>query len=99
MIYARNIKFEILDGKDKEFTTLFNNEILPLLKKQEGFREEMVMVKEHVGVGISLWNSKESLEKYNTTVYPDVAKKLTPVLKGQPMIDVYHVTGGTINMN
>ena len=99
MIFARRVSFDILPGKDTEFKSVLNNEILPLLKKQDGFRDEMVLLKENHGMGISLWRTRENINTYNTTVYPEVAKKLTPYLKSQPMVEVYEVTHGTINLN
>lgn len=99
MVFARRVTFDITPGKDQEFRTLFNNEILPLLKKQDGFRDEMVLVKENHGMGISLWKSRENINAYHTTVYPEVARKLTPVLKGEPTVEVYEVASATINLN
>lgn len=99
MVYARNIKFEVHPEKTKEFNTFFNSDILPLLKKQEGFREEMLLFRENKGMGISLWNTRENIEKYNTTVYPEISKKLTPFLTGQPTVEVYELTTGTLNLN
>lgn len=99
MMYARNVRFEIQPGKVKDFNTTFNNDILPILKKQDGFRDEMLLVRETKGMGISLWNTREQIEKYQTTVYPEISKKLTPFLTGQPTIEVFELTSGTIHQN
>ena len=44
MQYARNVHFQIKPGKEKEFTTLFENEVLPMLRKQNGFQNELTLV-------------------------------------------------------
>ena len=99
MVFARRVSFDIVPGKDSEFKTVLNNEILPLLKKQDGFRDEMVLLKENHGMSISLWKSRENINAYNTAVYPEIAKKLAPYFKAQPTVEVYEVTHGTINLN
>ena len=41
MRFARDVQFQIKNGKEKEFTTLIENEVIPTLKKQPGFEQEL----------------------------------------------------------
>ncbi|GEM_PF-7129872 len=59
----------------------------------------MVLVKDHSGMGISLWKTRENINTYNITAYPEVAKKLTPFLKTPPTVELYEVASATINLN
>jgi hypothetical protein len=43
---ARSVRFDIATNKNDEFHTLFKNEILPILKKQDGFKDELLLVKD-----------------------------------------------------
>ena len=79
-----------------EFTKLFQSDVLPLLKQQKGFKEEVMLVDRDRGVGISLWDDRSSAESYQTTGYPSVLRKLSPVIDGTPRIETYEVAATTL---
>ena len=91
MRYARNVHFQIKPGKDQEFTKLLNSEVLPLLKKQQGFRTEIALMNGPHALGISVWEDRQSAEQYAKATYPDVLKTLTPVIEGTPQVETYDV--------
>ncbi len=89
MKFARNVTFHIKDGKEKEFTNLFEKEVVPMLRKQSGFLEEVTLVNPKNAIGISLWDNRQSAETYQTALYPQVLAKLSPVIDGTPKVDIY----------
>ncbi|CAN5345611.1 hypothetical protein BH18GEM1_BH18GEM1_11710 [soil metagenome] len=96
--YTRNVRFEIKPGKGQEFKTTFDKDIMPLMKKQAGFRGELALVNEdNRGIGISLWDSREHAEEYRTNTYPKVLETLKPVLEGTPSVEIYEVAGTTLS--
>jgi quinol monooxygenase YgiN len=97
MQFARNVHFQIKNGKEKEFTTLFENEVIPMLRKQNGFRNELTLVNPDGAVGISLWEDRKSAETYNTSTYPQILAKLNPVIVGTPTVKTYDVTATTLH--
>jgi len=96
MQFARNIRFQIKPGKEKEFTTHFENEVLPMLRKQSGFRNEFTLVNPDGAVAISLWEDRKSAETYNTSTYPQILEKLNPMIVGAPKVETYDVTTTTL---
>ena len=96
MKFARNVHFQIKNGKEKEFTTLFETEVMPLLKKQSGFREEMTLLNKNGNLGISVWDDRKSAETFQTTTYPGILKTLGPVIEGTPTVDTYEVANSTL---
>ena len=96
MKFARNVHFQIKNGKEQEFTTLFENEVIPLLKKQSGFREEMTLLNKNGNLGISVWDDRKSAETFQTTTYPGILKTLGPVIEGTPTVDTYEVANSTL---
>jgi heme-degrading monooxygenase HmoA len=96
MKFARNVHFQIKNGKEKEFTTLFENEVIPLLKKQSGFREEMTLLNKNGNLGISVWDDRKSADAYQTTAYPGILKTLGPVIEGTPTVDTYEVANSAL---
>lgn len=96
MNFARNVHFQIKNGREKDFNTLFTNEVLPLLKKQEGFKQELMLVNRSAAVGISLWDDRKHADAYQTSTYPKIVEKLTPVLEGTPRVETYDVGATTL---
>ena len=96
-MFARNVNFQVKTGMEKDFLKVMNADVLPLLKTQDGFREELTLVTGDRGLGISVWNDKVSAEKYATTVFPDVLKKLTPYLTAAPKVDLCEVGATTLH--
>ncbi len=89
MRFARNVSFQIKTGKEREFTTLFEKEVVPMLRKQSGFLEEVTLVNPKNAVGISLWDNRQSAEAYQTAMYPQVLAKLGGVIDGTPKVETY----------
>ena len=89
MTYARNVHFTVRNGKVDEFNRLMNTEILPLLKNEKGFRQDLTLLGSNTGMSISVWDDRACAETYNTKTYPEVLKKLNPVLEGTPRVDTY----------
>jgi len=96
MQYARNVHFQIKNGKVKEFTTLFENEVIPMLRQQSGFQNELTFVNLDEAVGVSLWDDRKSAEAYQASTYPKILAKLNPVIVGTPTVKTYDVTATTL---
>ncbi len=96
MSYARNVSFQIKTGKEKELATLLDASVLPMLRKQTGFKHELAMTQGNRFVGISLWADKSSAETYATAGYPEVLKTLGPVIEGTPKVEGFVVTMSTL---
>ena len=89
MRFARNVQFRIKTGKEQEFNGLFEKEVLPMLRKQEGFQEEVTLVDPKGVHAISLWDNRKNADAYQTTTYPQVLAKLTTVIEGTPTVETY----------
>jgi len=90
-MYARNVSFGLKPNMQAEFTRTLESQILPLLHKQKGFKEEITMCSSGSAdtVCISLWESKADADHYNTNIYPEVLKTLTKVIEGTPRVLTY----------
>jgi len=96
MKFARNVQFEIKPGQSKEFNRVMNAEVLPLLKKQNGFSEELTLLHQDKGISISVWKDQASADAYVLSTYPEILKKLNPMLTGAPRVDTYAVTASQL---
>ena len=96
MKFARNVHFQIKSGKEQEFTKVFESDVLPMLRKQPGFKDELTLIEGTHGLGISLWDDRNSAETYKTAGYPRVLEKLNPVIEGTPRVETYQVAMSTL---
>jgi hypothetical protein len=82
-----------------EFTQRLEKDILPLLRKQQGFRDEITLVGQGgtEAFGISLWDKAENAEAYNRGTYPEVAKLLASVVDGPPQVETFDVANSTFH--
>lgn len=94
--YTRNVQFDIKPGKSQEFTSTMEKEIVPLMKKQDGFRGELALVNENHAIGISLWDSQKHAEAYRTNTYPKVLETLKPVIQGTPSVENFDLAVTTL---
>jgi|ERR1700681_2118044 len=98
-MFARHVTMHLKPNTRAEFTKAIENEILPLLKKQHGFRDEIVFVAPGSGteaVAISLWDKKEDAEAYLRSSYPDVLKALAKVVDDTPEVRNFEVGHSTL---
>jgi heme-degrading monooxygenase HmoA len=99
-MFARNLAIHLKPNSLSEFTRIFDTEVLPMLRKQTGFQDEIAFSTSPTGtdlIAISLWDTKDHAEAYNTTAYPEVLKSLNKVLDGAPKVRVSDVISSTIH--
>jgi hypothetical protein len=84
-----------------DYTRVFDKDVLPLLRKQNGFKDEITLA----GPGgvdvttISLWENKKDADTYNTNTYPTVLKTLARFIEGTPQVHTYDVVSSTFEMH
>ena len=86
---ARSVRFDIAADKNEEFHTLFRNEVLPILKKQDGFKDELLLVQDQHVLAISVWNDMDSARRYESATYPQLDKTLRPVMSGKATVETF----------
>jgi hypothetical protein len=98
-MYARNVTFRIKPNMQPDYTHTFENQILPLLRKQKGFREEITLCNpgSPEAVSISLWEHKGDADNYNTSVYPEVLKFLAKTIDGTPRVQAFETVVSTFH--
>ena len=96
-MFARTVRMQLKPNSVAEFTGLVEKEIIPLLRKQQGFRDEITFVPADGkdAVAISLWEQKENAEAYSRGTYPEVLKALAKVVEGTPQVQPSEVSNST----
>ena len=98
-MFARNVRLQLKPNMTAQFTQTLEKEVLPMLRKQEGFRDEVDFVVPNgtEAISISFWQSKENAEAYNRSTYPEVLKALNKVVEGSPQLQTYEVSNSTFH--
>ena len=96
-MYSRNVSFKLKAKSAVEFTRILEGEIIPLLRRQRGFEDEIsfVSAERNEAVAISLWDKKDDAEAYNRKTYPEVLKALSRVIEGAPKVEIFEVGNST----
>jgi heme-degrading monooxygenase HmoA len=97
-MFARNVHLQLKPNTATQFTEMLEKEVLPLLRQQPGFQEEIAFIGPNGNdvYAISFWESKEKAEQYGRATYPNVLKTLGKVVQGTPEIGGYEVCTSTI---
>ncbi len=98
-MYARNVTLHLKANSAAEFTRTLETDVLPVLRKQNGFKDEITFLAPDGGeaVAISLWERKENAEAYGRDTYPAVLQTLSKVIEGTPTVGAYEVSNSTFH--
>ena len=96
-MFARHVTVQLKADSATKFNSLIEKEILPLLRKQKGFRDEITLVapERSLALAISLWDTKGDADAYHRATYSDVLKTLTKLIEGTPKVETFEVANST----
>ena len=80
------------------FATPVEKEVIPMLRKQSGFRDELTLVNKDGSLGIGLWDDRKSADAYQTAAYPQILAKLNHLVDGTSKVETYEVGASTLQI-
>jgi len=97
-MFTRVVELKAKSGKARELAQTINNKVLPILQRQMGFMDEMVLVSDiesdHI-LALSFWNSRQDAERYNQEQYPKVNEIISDIVDSAPVIKTFNVDMST----
>lgn len=98
-MYARRVSINLKPNSVPEFTRILENEVIPALRKQKGFQDEITMVVPNGTKvqAISLWDKADNATAYSHGAYADVVKMLSKVVEGTSTVETYEVSNSTFH--
>lgn len=98
-MFTRHVIMELKPNTAAEFTDIVEGKIIPLLRKQKGFRDEITFVApdRSEAIAISFWDTKEAAEAYDVSGYPEVLKTLTNLVQGTPRVGTAELATSTLH--
>jgi heme-degrading monooxygenase HmoA len=96
-MFVRNVSIKLKPDTSTEFAKTFESEILPLLRKQSGFQNEITYSNDKTYVNaVSIWDSKQSADTYDKNAYPQVLKAVEKFIDGEPKVRTGEVLSSTV---
>ncbi|MGA7295670.1 MAG: hypothetical protein WBW85_24295 [Terriglobales bacterium] len=95
---ARKVSARLKPNSLAEFTHLMEREILPWLRKQDGFLDLIVLTvsgSREVAT-ITFWDHTANAQSYNTDGYPEAHKILSALLDRTPYVKTFEVVSSTL---
>ena len=96
-MFARHVSIRLKSNVLSDYTRTFENDTLPLLRQQKGFKDEITL--SNPGsldvIAISLWDSKANAETYNTNTYPQVLRTFEKLIDGAPKVQTFESVTST----
>ena len=98
-MFTRHVVIQLKPKTAPEFTRLIETEVIPMLRKQKGFLDEVTFISPDLteAVGNSFWETKADADAYNRTGYAEVMKVLEPVVNGTPTVGTANVSNSTFH--
>jgi len=98
-MFARIVTCSVQTAKIDDFRRLLNDQLLPLVQSQPGFVENLEALDPRTGrfSCTTLWQSRSDVENYDNGVFPEVAAKMSPLLKGNPVVETLPVENSSIH--
>lgn len=98
-MYARCVSLTLTPKGRAEFTNKLEAEIIPLLRKQKGFQDEITFIAPvgNEALAVSLWDSKDNAEIYHRGTFVEVTKILSKLVEGTPQVETYEVANSTMH--
>lgn len=96
-MFVRQVKAHFKPEKFDMFNKRFEKEVIPMLKKQAGFRDELTFFdkdKDEV-YSMSFWDTKQNAEMYARDLYPSIHKKMEDTLEDMPQVRSFEVANST----
>ena len=93
-MFTRIVEVATKSGKARELSTIINDKVLPILKKQAGFVDEMLLFETtnpNRGVGLSFWKRQEDAERYHREVFPQLVESLRHFIETAPTVRSFNL--------
>jgi len=97
-MYTRVVETISKQGRARELCHAIDEKVLPILRKQAGFVDEVVMVSDtepnHV-IAVSFWKTRQDAERYEREQFDNAKKAIQQMFESTPVIRPYDVHTST----
>jgi quinol monooxygenase YgiN len=99
-MFTRIVELRAKPGKTDELCRAAGEKVLPFLKKQQGFQDEIVLVSNtdpNRVLAQSFWSRREDAERYHRERFSQIAEMLRPLCESEPVVSTFDVSTSTVH--
>ena len=97
-MYTRAVELTTKPGKAHELATTIQEKALPILKKQSGFVDEVVLISDTDSnrvIGLSFWQNKADAERYHREQFPKIHEMVKHLVETDAVVRTFDVHSST----
>jgi hypothetical protein len=96
-MFARIVTMRPKGNTILQLTKALEEKVLPVLRKQDGFEDEVCLVSpdSKKAIVISFWQRQEQADKYAAVAYPQILESVKHLLEETPVLKSYDVLSST----
>jgi heme-degrading monooxygenase HmoA len=96
-MFGRHVTMKLKVKSAAELTRINDSKIIPLLRRQKGFRDASLFIAPggFEAIANSSWDTREDAQAYHTAGYPEALKHLSNVIEGTPIVESFEVADST----
>ena len=98
-MFAHNVTVHLKSNMHSDNNRTLENDVLPLLRKQKGLKDEISL--SNLGstdaISISRWDSRANADAYNINHYPEVLRTLAKMIDGMPKVNTFETVTSTVH--
>ena len=99
-MFTRVVEVSAKTGKGREVCSIIRDKILPILRNQAGFVDEITLVSDQNPdrvVALSFWKSREDAQRYHTQQFQTVSNLIRGHLETDPRVETYDLEISTVH--
>jgi heme-degrading monooxygenase HmoA len=98
-MYTRRLVMNLRPESAQELTRVTEAEIIPLLRRQKGFRDVVTSIapERSQAASDSYWETKEDAEEYHRAGHQESLKSLVNVVVGLPRVETFEISNSTFH--
>ena len=98
-MYARTVSMIVKAGAVEAFTMVIESEIVPLLRRLEGFQDALTLIVPggREAIGISVWSRRMDADRYGRGTDKEVMKRLASLLDDLGTAKTFQLSNSTFH--
>lgn len=98
-MFGRQVTFKLKPDAVAELNRIVKSEIIPILRRQKGFRDETIFVapERSEAIANSFWDTPEDAEAYSQGAYSQVLTALANVIEEAPTVKTFDFVTSTVD--
>jgi len=97
-MFTRVVEVTAKAGKARDFANMVQEKALPILRKQPGFVDEILLVSNtdpNQVMALSFWKTQQDAERYHREQFPAIQEMLRPHIERGPDVKTFNVDAST----